>query len=833
MRKRNLSSVSILFAALCLVCTACSHGMTAGRGTGTVRVVISGESARSVNPASGLPVFDEINTNITVTKEDGSKLAEGTGKSPVTLTLDIGTKITVKVVVTAAAGVWSGSTEYTVKAGDNPVTVKLSKTPKSVRNILSSVISQTPYGDAKVMFKLASGKELIRNVDIGGNYIIPVTARDSTGRIYVLYSKSGLHFTRFDAEGNEDAGFDDAIIPLLPSAVGIEAMTVDPKTDTIFVACGDNCVYAITETSHNTFTPSDGFNRTILSDIGSNKITGAAAYDNTLFLAAEESNKTKLVVCKATVSGNTLSLTAERSVPLNKLRTGSNSTTCTGVFADANGAYCLLREQELGANCYSVGALAYYSSATKSIRHLGLHPDAGSNAKSLAFKSDTFSNPVGFIGYDEDHIYIADDGINIAEVNENFHGNGNQNYIVTFNPKMGELTFTKSDATWYQEYPVYKYPETPVLLWEKDTNVPPTYHGVRYWVSTDGTSSAPTEATKIFQTTGSTNEITDIFCYDQEGNLYILWKESMVYCVTRFELKNGTYDFTQGQQLNLGISDEVVAIATDVSDGQKFLYCAAKKPSTTYKIKQWQWDSTFTGAPSTAYNITLPSGKTLTALAANKDGVFVGVRELDSSQTKYTLKVGKYAKDTGAADGEKIIVKDHLLQTPHNVPLHESYTDYHETLAGLQVLEGVLYAITSKLEKNMKYGDPAFSYHGIDEFKSSGILYKIGKTEEGFSGNVEDENKYKKNFISPEGSNPGIGYGFYRFIAVKPKKLVIASDGACAVGGNASGSSSFQARSDDKVLTYDLDGNLNSPEEKKAGGKFSMELRPGSGFKWE
>ena len=317
MRKQYVTSISILFAALCFALTACNQGMSAGNGTGTVRISIGGEAARAVDSASGLPVFDEKNTTITVTGEDGTKLAEGT--TSVTVEVGIGTKITVKAVVTTAAGVWRGSTEHTVTEGDNPVAVKLSKAPKSVGNILSSVISQTPYGDAKVTFKLASGKEgkegkeLITNVDIGSNYIIPVTARDSTGRIYVLYSKSGLHFTRFDAEGNEDAGFDTAIIPLLPSAVGIEAMTVDPKTDTIFVACGDNCVYAITETSHNTFTRSDGFNRTILSDIGSNKITGAAAYDNTLFLAAEEYNKTKLVVCKATVSGNTLSLTAEQT----------------------------------------------------------------------------------------------------------------------------------------------------------------------------------------------------------------------------------------------------------------------------------------------------------------------------------------------------------------------------------------------------------------------------------------------------------------------------------------------------------------------------------------
>jgi len=841
MRKRNLSSVSILFAALCLVCTACSHGMTAGRGTGTVRVVISGESARSVNPASGLPVFDENNTKITVTKEDGSKLAEGTGKAPVTLTLDIGTKITVKAVVTAAAGVWSGSTEYTVKAGDNPVTVTLSKAPKSVRNILSSVISQTPYGDAKVMFKLASGKELIADVDIGSNYIIPVTARDGNGRIYALYDKGGSrHFSRFDAEGNEDAGFETAIQSILPGSLGrIKTMTVDPnpKTGTLFIAVSttQTDVYAVTETSHNTFTRSDSVDLATLPDIKtSDTLTAMAAYNGELFLTVQRNRHppvtkpNKLFACAAALSGTTLTLTEKNAAELDELRTSmvmNVPTQCTGLFADASGVYCLLREQRLdgGMLYYMVGALACYSRDDNTVTYLKKHPKAGTNDEYLPFDSGSFSNPVGFIGSDEDYIYIADDGINIEYLNENWRINGNKNRIAAFKRKTKEITFSDSDATWYADKPVYKFPETPVLLWEKDTNVPPTYHGVRYWVSTDGTSSVPTEATKIFQPTVSTNEITDIFCYDQEGNLYILWKESTVYCVTRFELKNGTYDFTQGQQLNLGISDEVVAIATDVSDGQKFLYCAAKKPSTAYEIKQWQWDSTFTGAPPTAYNITLPSGKTVTAIAANKDGVFVGTKVQPGLVSHYTLNIWKYRKDTGA-DGNIVIVNNASPFDSHSS--HAPYNDYYEIVHDLQIVNGVLYAVTSKQEKGMK--EKAGDYC-IDSFKHSNVLYKVHETDN-FSGNAVA--LVTKNAVdsTTEDPNKGVSYGFYRFIAVKPKKLAIASDSAWGKDGI----STHVEANNNKVFEYDLDKNLLA-EKGNAGGTFSRELSPTltCGFEWK
>ena len=47
MKKRVFVYVSIFFAALCLMFTAC-NGMTAGKGTGTVRVVIGGGGGQPV-----------------------------------------------------------------------------------------------------------------------------------------------------------------------------------------------------------------------------------------------------------------------------------------------------------------------------------------------------------------------------------------------------------------------------------------------------------------------------------------------------------------------------------------------------------------------------------------------------------------------------------------------------------------------------------------------------------------------------------------------------------------------------------------------------------------
>ena len=52
MKKRVFVYVSIFFAALCLAFTAC-NGMTAGKGTGTVQVVIGGGQPVQLTPPAG------------------------------------------------------------------------------------------------------------------------------------------------------------------------------------------------------------------------------------------------------------------------------------------------------------------------------------------------------------------------------------------------------------------------------------------------------------------------------------------------------------------------------------------------------------------------------------------------------------------------------------------------------------------------------------------------------------------------------------------------------------------------------------------------------------
>ena len=852
MKKLYVNSVSLLFAVLCLVFTACNQGMTAvgGEKTGTVRITIGGDYARAVDSASGLPVFDKDNTKITVTKADGTKVVDGERETEVTRQLPVGTKITVEVEVTTAAGEWSGSKEHTVTAGDNPITVTLSKTPKTMRNILIDVNAD---GNT-VTLKQASGEKLLlENIPIehsAHHDVHLVIARDSIGRIYVLYRNKHsvtqiTHLRRIDVEGNggTETGFHNKIVGALPPSIinTITNMAIDVKHNYIFLFHGST-VYCLKEKEDHSF--ESIVQGSFPIPVSSPNVTAAAVYDDVLFVV----DGTTLYACKFEIEDLPAHPGRKRlqfkpvgghdaaSLNLPKLRTnsafGTNLTACTGLFADEKGVYCLLSENNVAGNkWYMVGAVvqcAYKDNGTLEQKGepKGLNPDA-STAESIKFKPAYFSNPVGFIGSDEDNLYIADDGVDFKDKNENWHITANKNRIAALNRKTHDLTFKDAGATWYGEGQPYTRPDTPVLLWEKDTN-----HEFRYWTSADGTESF-NATNKLFEYSSSPTiqKPTEAFCYDQDGNLYILWTDGSGYAVRRFELKDGTSYVPPGEYSpTLGTPSSPSYIAVDISGGQNYLYCGYKDITNNWKVGQMEWVGNFSTLSTPIRTITVgsTSDEELTALAANKDGVFAAVKETyqDGPISKYRLKVKKYKKSDGTPNGQLTLVDGAAVYTdmsdaPIELGSLSSGVDYKEpseVIDDLQVVDNVLYGISSKLYCVSKKGA------GLETFKNSGILYKIGNTDEALSASSLITKE------KPADDTNKIGYGFYRFIAVKPKKLVIASDGGWGKDGLTTPPSVLNNK--DTVFECDL-SSMMLGEGKQSGGSFSHTLVVGgSGFEW-
>ena len=828
MKKQYVNSVSILLTMLCLAFTAC-NGMFTGGDTGTVRVVIGGGTARSVD-GKGLPALNEKNTVITITDEEGTALARET--TSVTVTLPIGTKITVKAVVTTAAGEWHGSEKHTVTAGDNFIAVKLSKTLKVAANLLFSITGKNSSGSNIVSLSTQNGTKLLDGILIGKK---PVTARDKVGRIYVRYedTSSTDHLKRFDVEGNEDAGFETNLTAALTAAgvtIGdIDNIAIDQDDNYIFLF-KQKTVYCFKEKDDHSF-KSFGEDDFLLS---STEARAVAVDDDVLFAVYGQT----LFACEfefvaLPTPGNNKTLKFKSATParqnLDKLRSnfafGNDLPDCTGLFADDDGVYCLLTQRKEGAEKkYALGQLVRYeysgSTLTKKTE-IGLNP-AAPTADPIAFNAQYFSNPIGFIGYDGDNIYIADDGVNIEYLNENWRINGNKNRIAAFNRGNGSLSFSDSGATWFTEHAVYKKPNTKILLWEKQSPAM-VLSPMNYWISTDGTE-AFSATNKLFE---DSVQPTDVFCYDQDGNLYILWKGSSGYNVRRFALKeDGTYN-KPGVDLTL-TSYTVPTIAVDVSDGKNYLYYVYEDGSNKH-IQRYSWNSTSfdTATLDSTYGVHINSQDIFfTALAANKDGLFAGTRTMSTSPAGYTLSVKKYAKQDGADKGTIDVGAFQPTPTEPDSP-YPPYTKIMSAINDLQILDGVLYAVTSKEEYGMK--KTSFNYKA-DTFKNSGKLYKIGSTKDGFPGSAVE--LAKKDPVGAAGNE--VGYGFYRFIAVKYDeaeriRLIIASDGAWGKEGLASSPDQPYCKNADKVLEYDLKGSLQG--EQNSGGSFSKVLQE-SGFEW-
>jgi len=798
------------------------------------------DGARALD-SNGLPSLLSSPMKINIIRENGYTITRELGaeepKSLVEL-VPVGEKIGIKVILISDLAEWAGYAEHIVTAGPNKVAVELSKKSKGVANLLFSITGKDPSGSNIVSLSTQNGKKLLDGILIGKK---PITARDQIGRIYVRYEDtlSTHHFKRFDVEGNEDTDFETKLTDALPSSVAIgniDKIAIDQDDNYIFLF-KENTVYCFKEKEDHSF---ESFSSAAFpSAPSSTEARAVAVHDDVLFAVYDQT----LFACEfefvdlLTPGDKTLQFKSATpaSQNLDKLRSafafGNDLPDCTGLFADDDGVYCLLTQQkEEAGKKYALGQLVRYkysgSTLTKK-NTAGLHSKAGTSEASLAFEGSSFSNPIGFIGYDEENIYIADDGVNIGYINENWHIKGNKNRIAAFNRETDSLSFSDSGATWYEEKPEYKLPNTKILLWEKQSPAM-VLSPMNYWISTDGTE-AFSGTNKLFEYS-STEKPTDVFCYDQDGNLYILWQDgSNDYKVRRFALKeDGTYN-KPGVDLTL-TSHTVSAIAVDISDGQNSLYYTYEDGLNKH-IQRYSWNGTSfsTATSDSTYGVHISSNEIFfTALVANKDGVFVGTRTMSISPAGYTLSVKKYDKQDGADKGTIDVGAFQPTPTEPSGPTYPPYTKIMSAINALQIFDGVLYAVTSKEEYGMK--KTSFDYRA-DTFKNSGKLYKIGSTKDGFSGSAVE--LAKKDPVGTAGNE--VGYGFYRFIAVKYDeaeriRFIIASDGAWGKEGLASYPDQPYCKNADKVLEYDLKGSLQG--EGNSGGSFSKTLQE-SGFEWD
>ena len=769
------------------------------------------DGARALGP-DGLPILSTTSMKIDIIREDGYMVTRELGaeepKSLIEL-VPIGEKIEIIVTAINPSGQWSGRASHTVVSGQNHVRVLLNKNISGLKNLLfTQKKTNYPTTSYNLTFYM-DGKEINAHQS-QSEYSF---GRDSLGRLYISVNEYNYHIYRYTSEGE-----------LLDYVMeSISCFANDYTTGTMYGITGSGDVMKIDE----------NLNISALSP-PTNLLhyNGAAAIDNNrVAWLLRDGPINPLKIEAKNLDGSSSSGPEEIKDHIDI--TGCKESKVNDFFIRGDYVYVLfttVNESITSSDpkLYSLGGIARYN-----INNLAAPPVKIGFSDSVSFEnqllknydySKNFYGAVKVIGFDEENIYIADDGFDAAYVDDYPRIVKNRNRIAALNITTNALSFSdERTAKWYNEWK--EWAGTKTIVWD--------YSGSSYYqVETGAENPLPADFA-----TG----LTDVFCYDAAGNLYVA-KESPDE-VHRFELKD---DGSYGSDVNKSISVMPDAMAVSVSsiaaDAGKTILFYYKAPSGfpyTHKIERLAWPTDSFSSAATQSAITLADlGQydTVTAMAANKDGIFVAVKTVNDKNNqneRYMIRVKKYAHKlldytASISADETVTVIDETSTNYPNVPPHswtaEQANAYiNENLNALYIKDGILYGLITK-QKGAATGMNSYS----TEVFIGGKLVKIGETGASFGSPAVT--LYERTGLTPETSGR---FAPYRFIAIKPKKLVIASKGYYGklINNDNPLNPVTDKKTYKKVFVFDI-GNWANPAETITQAGFSKDLYYSNGFYW-
>ena len=365
-------------------------------------------------------------------------------------------------------------------------------------------------------------------------------------------------------------------------------------------------------------------------------------------------------------------------------------------------------------------------------------------------------------------------------------------------------------TTWYEEGDVWQ--GTPVMLWSVKNGI------AQYFAVSEDTIPSEKLPDKASIKGDSTYTVYNKFCYDQFGNLYVLIKKDSTYYVVRFKLsKGGNYNFDELQKKieknqfdnwngkfevsspSFNLNEFIMAVYADGEDSGVMYYRMFDNPGSIDIQKTSFNDGNFNAGSSVSWmgvSIEDSENKTerqITAIVANKDGVFIAEKDL------------KYVEDDNGKKYYESYCID-LKKYPHNDPDYERYKGKATVIAiGTQTEMFNNYDTTKGLKDENAQWDKYIRESVSDMYAYNGVLYALLYKEVGgkeFYSKEEGEPKFTKTIVSGGlckfentdkenftggiewittserlKANPVAEFAPCHIIGVLPKKIVIASDG--------------------------------------------------------
>ena len=806
----------LFFALLVLILSSCS--LFFQKEYGTITIDLEGGKARSINSSTGLPNLADSELEIDILTEGSSSIYKKIlASEPKFFQADfpVGSRLEITVKLNGPSSSWSAHNSHTVKEGNNDIRLLLNKNASS----LATVGFSTAAVVNKYEFNIAG-----KTIDISSNEL-PVFTRDSRGRLYIAYKQSAWALNRYESDGTQNNfDFGSQIVTTITGASSVK-LASDPITGKVYVAA-DSHLYLI---------KNDG---SVIAGTSMIPAGPIAVYNNNLF-ALDSPAGTDLKMFTITEGGSGLTLTHAGSTSVS---TGQITISVTPINVDfkdilvkKDKIYILFAKNNLpipstSSPYYSLGGMLEYTYNSSGVidnpQKYGFNDTVTAENDIVTAGETNFYGPACFIGYDEQSISIADDGCTFKKEGGSVRIYKNVNRIFYFNTSTKSLYSYATENKWFNEYEETATPPQPppgttgkVLLWEKNSD--PNLGMVYYQVDEGGYTSLLTAFIEGSNTGVNIENPTDVFCYDQEENLYVVWNNtSNLYCVRRYEKKSdGSYDTANVKEqtligsgtTSLNSSKPPIAIAVDVSDNTNGYLYYGYKDGTNTPMRMNKWNKVNFDTVIENKNITINSTFKITAMAANKDGAFVAVKQdYTDSPLRYKINILKY-KNNGTSDGEW-----YFYNSTHHYSSGESYTN--ENIFAMRVVSDVLYFLITRQKGQMNNSST----------NTVKIEAELWKTKMPLNNTFNDQ-RYQDLWKSKDEDHQH-GYAPYRFIGTVPNKLIIASDGYYGI------KTPNEVKNKNKVLSFDITTSTNwtvTPTDTSA--KFSRELKyePSNVFEWE